>query len=642
MQQEGHKLDFLYGQSQVDPVIHEQKEANIIQAIENEMKERPGYIEAAEILADFHLAKSANEKETKKDEIVRRAIRQFFKDPKALENMHDHWNVMGVLNGKSAEDLDDLESRIQKLLVDVIQKEKLGMGGGEKDVALMARWLELYVQNEQCSGKVEKFFSAFFDGVKSPATYITRLHTIAEALLDIRDKQVTDKGISLLAGETPIVNKDPKDLGLYAYCLYDVENDNNVRKALDVDAVFNYLCNQCAAEKKKVFLGAVGKTLDKQLKDDGSAISQLVKRCVEDPVKQEKMDALHKMNDTQDENGTIRYEILGEGKTHFTYPLDLIADPEKMSRLRRKLNRRQSETMYLGGRRRVNAYVPDVAETVVEFDDDDDINKEVRSWFDADVADDKRNIFVDSIFDTVGMLFSEMGDEQRKELFDKLLILKHDLKDNLKRLVSPAGDCIIIKDEYLNKLGISQIIIKPTTSFLELDVNIVVGNFSCHLHLDNDFSLRNTKSHRPLEVSIDSYLKVAGIVLPHVRSLLCGDTRSASKKTGGGNIEQGGGKGSAIYQRRPHIRKLPPGSGYTLEQMAFVFREYGIDLEKYNRERKLTRDTGQFTFVSEVDEMSTSWSGGVGTGANIPPVETEIKGGGKLLSDVLRDNAEIS
>jgi len=227
------------------------------------------------------------------------------------------------------------------------------------------------------------------------------------------------------------------------------------------------------------------------------------------------------------------------------------------------------------------------------------------------------------MFETFSNTLDIWGNEKLKKLEERISKLKQDIRSNLKYLVNPRGDKIIVEDAVLNKAGLKSVTFKRTDGggYFDLDVDVEVGRFTISCQLKNDdmhsFALFSKRNGRGISISRRTEAIISEIVLSQLRSLLC---ENIPVRAGDGNIDPQKEHGK-IKTRRAHFRKLPAGSGYTEAQRKKVLAETDdeIDLAQVNTQLQLDPDDGQKTFVTEGVWETLDSSGNI-----LPPLERSV------------------
>lgn len=138
------------------------------------------------------------------------------------------------------------------------------------------------------------------------------------------------------------------------------------------------------------------------------------------------------------------------------------------------------------------------------------------------------------------------------------------------------------------------------------EITLRMGNYSLHLRLNQFQQLLDSEGH-PLDIPEESRIWWETIILAPIKELVC-PTREDGVLISGTEdlsprdaVEQTKKK---LFALVGHLRRLPPGKGYTLEQAVesqkILYPLPGIerlDLEQLNKELGFTKQDGQYTYV---------------------------------------------
>ena len=235
------------------------------------------------------------------------------------------------------------------------------------------------------------------------------------------------------------------------------------------------------------------------------------------------------------------------------------------------------------------------------------------------------------MFETFSNTLDIWGDEKLKKLEKRVSELKQEIRSDLKYLVNPRGDKVIIEDNVLNKAGLKSVTFKRTNGggYFDLDVDVEVGRFTISCQLKNDdmhsFALFSRRNGKGMSISRRTEAIISEIVLSQLRVLLCENVPLRGTDTD----SEGGVEHTRPKTRRAHFRKLPSGSGFTESQRQKVLFETDndIDLALVNAQLQLGPEDGQKTFVTE-----GVWETLDASGNDLPPLERSVANGSKIAA----------
>ncbi len=535
----------------------------------------------------------------------------------------------------------------------------------ERDLQTMDRWLELYANNNY-RDRIGKLIGLSVTKAKTSRNYISRLYVLAYGVVRTSDPEIIKAGLTFLAREEENLPGDLTDIDRYIAATLEPDNDVTKMSfdtdAVFTAFASRYLPEGIRRFKEKSAdlsdrLLKSGNVLDTRLHTgrlmQEVATAQLEGR-IEDPRIQ-KIIALMKFNDQiggvviagrSDENDPSRFDfstveeaptpsgrvnVVGSEEdfenfipagattrqreiaikelrkkllTMEEYPIILVTQESEMTNLRRDFSSRMAavRTAENGAVYRA-VYLPRQGESNLQIPSNLEQRRKIaqRGFNDEKAAN--KVIREDTIFELMALLFPNVTAEKRTNLVSRIVELKRQLREDIRQLISPRGDHIEIEDELLSReLGITSITFKPTTSVVDLDIIIRIGNVDCMLHIDDQCNLKRAetdpkKINRPLRVVPDTHLLIQELVYSHLQAILCKETVSVGSST-----ERGSGLEEKVVSRRAHLRRLPVGQRCS-EQQIRLASEF-CDLLAFNRSRGLTgetEETRQFTFVKAVE-----------------------------------------
>lgn len=213
------------------------------------------------------------------------------------------------------------------------------------------------------------------------------------------------------------------------------------------------------------------------------------------------------------------------------------------------------------------------------------------------------------------------SDYQKKLLRSVNAQIKENLQTNFKRPLSPRGNEIRITDKELKSLGYSHLIFRNGKNIKGLthtdtEVTIFLGNYKMRFILDENYSLLEPTTRKPLSKSMPNVneereLMMETWVLGHLEELLCTeDTEFTEKNYPTSEVKRDFERG--YTSRVGHLRRLPKENWKpSAEQIFLAMEENGWDLIKINKNR-ITNGQNPVTYVRRTE---------VKEGTNKPPVK---------------------
>lgn len=581
-------MGYLDGATTVPEPEHKRREKNLELAFDEAAEERPGFFEANRIIDIYE----QTDLESERKQACKVILAKCYSEPRALENIYDQFEVLKQF--KKTEDgrevdarlIEDIKQDIERYRGEIVTKEQF-----KPTVDVYSRWLELYVNSEAYRQRVSELMRSSFEGAKGILPHMENLHRLAHGALRNADEASILTAIKILTYRTSALPPERKFIDRYTASIIS-PNDEVFKRGIDVDTFVHFFGARFDPESmrqlEETHTAFVREVIPGGRPDMSSLYVQYAALAKGDTPEGEKVRKLVRFHDSLN---------IDRGLSEFrdfepVYPFNLFTRDEHMTDMRRLLNRHLAQRLAVEtGERVLVLYHPGSGEAANKFPPEADVGETVRRWF-REAGPETTT--ADCATETLSFMFPPIQDNKRGEIVQRLFQLKGDLRSHLRYLVNPRGDKLIIEDRLLNEAGIQTMTFRPRSSFLDLEVDIEAGNVVCRCALDSYYTLHNASTGRPLNISTDASLVVSELVLSQLHELLCGE-RAGRFRAGG----EGKGKEVKQVTRRPHVRKLPSGRGFTQEQYAFARSEYGIDLIRFNADLGLGKKDGQYTFVRE-------------------------------------------
>jgi len=560
------------------------RQEDIEMALQDIAERRPGYLELQELVS----AEFGGYTQAEKRDLYTSLALRFFTEPKLLELISSEIEIKHE---------NEIDEKVKKCLIKILEKLKKTIHEGcvkgdlKIDIhnkTVLASWVDAMSERGNIPILVFEAWKDLWKNGKDVAKFVDYYYVLADIALDTSDLHVLKFILSLSQGFLNNLSDTEKFLLRDKILTGQVVIDDvkTLQKMIDADAVFSYIMNKFTshgntyvAEANENFNTAVSDgtfknsifyALLKDVRDDNSPSGE---------QRRNKMNAIFLSNAEQPDVDLTKF------------PFNLMFDQDRITSLRRRLNEYMVEKEGQGVRR---IFVPKKGEYVRGFSSNfDERPDEVTNL----LEDNKeKDCYVGRIFETLAVQFSDLNDEERVEIQKFVGVLKNKLMHEARYLVSPRGDKIIIEDETLrNTYGIETITFIPDTSVVDLKIAVQYRDgLTCWCRLDTKFTLRDfAQKENQLDVSVDASLEWHAIILQCLSEILHKEKTQTKK-----SVYETDAK-TEVVTRRPHLRKLPAGKGFTPQQALFAFENYGIDLARFNQQRNLGKENGQFTFVSE-------------------------------------------
>jgi len=602
-----------------DPQSVEEKtsmrEEDIIAYLEEMASQKPGYLETHEVIGVFEHTNNKRERAQALGDLAKRV----FEEPHMMEGFSTELERQAIFaqereDGKLRSLADLIEGGVDKTILEGARTGELRFGPDNK--AVLKRWIEIMINSDELGGKLFEYWKKTVLSTNDLEAFADSQYVLAQIALESADIEEIGLVMNMYLGSisgsfTENEQLRLRDKNLAAW--FDVSNDETLKKMLDVDAAFSILTKIYAPISATQVAEGLDERLGAKIQSGeykGSLYMQSIAEFKKDPVLKEKLRLRAQLNETvtgRDDGASAGTQGSGVAEDRSGYPYNLMFDPEEITPLREQVND-YLQTLDPNARRMIS---PGVGECVISLPRNAAARPEfIKGLFEGHEG---KEFSHSKIFETLAAQFPNMDSEKSSQMLDAVSNTKERLQYDARYLVSPRGDEMVVADPHLKETyGISKIAFIPDASVVDLKVRVTYRDgITCWCRLDGDYVLRDMDSRNDLSVSPGASLIWRDIILSHLEQVLCNKEVSS-----GGSAENESGE-LDINVRRPHMRKLGSGRGFTLQQGMVAMKDYGVDLHTYNRSRGLDREQGQFTFVRE---------GGMNfdEAKKLPPVITEV------------------
>ena len=173
----------------------------------------------------------------KRKEFKSKKIHYFINNPKELTAYFD---TLRILSENWKERHDEIEDYTKALLEDM---EKY-IDVGTLPPKAFEEWLSLMTKSEVYRPIAERVIAGLFEKARSPQALMNILYNLTEAILISSDQEVLRKGLEILVLQASFLKDLPKHYLNYMKAFLTLNNDELLRRTMEVDFATFYLASR--------------------------------------------------------------------------------------------------------------------------------------------------------------------------------------------------------------------------------------------------------------------------------------------------------------------------------------------------------------------------------------------------------------
>ncbi len=528
----------------------------------------------------------------KNSEEVHKEIRQFTKrlatEPEKLEGLFAAFDMLDPLPGYAK------ILRYKEKIIDGLKKINF------KELpplspAAIEKWLSYYAEDTVFKNIAKNFLKEFICSNKDSRAITNFLYDLLLTGIKSGNQKIEKLASQIICNDVSgILKADSKEFLIMALSVWTPNDDETLKKAIDLDTARDYYIYLKYPELKQRYFDGL-----KQSREKEEYVVEFQKIQAQwDKTKMRKLSQLMRTGAKDTTDMTV------EDMTVDDYPNNVIfQNPTELRKLIGKLytqesNRDNTEEQY------INIILPNFQGA---SDNNSDIIDIIKRALNKEKKDAKIEIDED-YWESLAYLHPGNIDVKKLErLGQENKLLVQEIQDDTRYLLSPRGDLLEISDDDLKNLGFKTILYEmDPKNKRDTNVTIQIGNFKFKLLLDEFFTFKRVETKDGLLLPPDGeFLK--HVILSHLREIRCSEKLNEAEENKGAES----GSRSAFYSRRAHRRKLPIGQSPSAEQIQRTWDHYHINITRINQEAQMKGDQQQVTFVFEVKNIATSGIGPV-------------------------------
>lgn len=558
----------------------------------------------ANMLADFNKAKS-----NQATNILSKISCEFVQDPQKMTEVFDALHLLEEVEGYHSKNLEDkLLERMEKIgasptiTPEVIEK-LLEISSGSN---LYGRLADNIIKNTiaRCADK---------------ASVVNFMYNLSLAGLSSGNENVLKRTAEILSFKSDMLDSTSKQGMAFVLANFDPSDEVSLKKTLEIDAVLDWQTNKKFPE----ILIFKKKTIEElmETKDFKKILPEVIKK---DPGKCKKLFAFY---DHYSDSGPGISKINGEViRNNYDFPYNLIMnDPGPLREWQNKrvifdLSTENGSEKYFNlhvpGHEGVSEIYGDLALSIAEM---------IKN---ADKS--QGELTKEKYWQTLSMMAPEeiRSDNVLVELNKINEIMREEIKNNSRMLLSPRGDEIEITDDLLKDYGFKSILYEMNPGDKrETVATINVSGLKYKILLDKYLTIREFESRQNMNLPNESVF-IKNVILSHLRELRCSE-KVFEAGEGETSIKYNETARRAFTSRRAHRRILPAGHNPTKHQIASIMEAYGIDIIRMNKEREPVGEKRKATYVFEVENAAIGGK---------KPVKSYTPEATSKLKEILKNN----
>lgn len=498
------------------------------------------------------------------------------------ERFEEYIDTLRVLEERWEEKKGEV-SDFTRLFLDNLERYVREKGSYTSET--LKKWIDLSARSSVYKEAAEKILRALYERAKEPKQTIDFLYEFTQAILESEDKEVFERGLEILSFTTDVFKQESRGEMDFLKATFS-EDDEIVRKQQEVDAVIWYFGERYKPEEYKNYVDSIRELskreeylrfIDERIRKDSERVKTMISFIERGGGGRGFASISHKQRDRWPhklffQQGEVR-RLFNERVSMENEEMISISLPEKGS------------MMFKGE--------VGVIQTILE-----ELRKEPKG---GDILQERS--YVKSLF----YLSPELSKELQQVLADDAVLLRKEIQDERRHLISPRGDKMIIVSPELQAFGFKSILFEQGKPKTRLKATVEVENYKFVLEINKDLGFEESGTGKSFFVSFGRRAFFEEVLLNHLKELQCAERKERRIELG--EEEVLGGTADAIERekeftsRRAHLRKLPQGKSYTQSQFHFALADADINLERLNREKGLTKEEGQITFIKAVEEV---------------------------------------
>jgi hypothetical protein len=569
----------------------------------NLLQDRPGYVAVNEALLDFE---SLNSKQ--KERYARQYVRRWYDDPELFRG------TMYELQRRADQKDDRSKARVQQHFSESITKELQKIGrleaidsSRETHIAAIQSWLDAYMNSDGLRESAGALLRSFFtqpyteEGVKQ---LIQNLHGMVTVLYDdATSNEVRQELLRIFSFQTDILPSNRPYAELFLAGGVSTDMPTALRYA-DLDIAITSAFERHAPD----LLTAYEK-----------GMNSVIESPTEIPLLRSMIEKLHD-TDSPEAKVIIEFqELIGRVRREQSVPSDIenkltrnpiyrtISDPKRITALRKNFLKLLATYGTEASDHDVRVvYVPGVGISPQSIKRGTEVNKEYlrRQYASAETESVDDTLALETLARAIGVDRIQTDKEYRDAVMGHVTEMKRVMKYEARCLVTPRGDTIRIPEnsDFYAAYGVSQITFQPDTSVTDLVVSVRVGNIDTRLRLTDQFQIRNV-DNKPISLAQAEMVALERVICTTLKEIVTATGSSGDMVGKKSETVSTTSETPTLQVRRPHMRKLQTGHTYSLAQAALAERDYGVDLVRYNSDRRSAPEDPYFTFVTAASIM---------------------------------------
>ncbi|KKU48363.1 hypothetical protein A3E96_02505 [Candidatus Uhrbacteria bacterium RIFCSPHIGHO2_12_FULL_46_13] len=523
--------------------------------------------------------------------VQRERFQELLRNPTMLENYFD---MARILEERWQERRGDL-ARYQAVFLDNMDRTDFyshEVAKQHKDAPTytpktLGAWLRLCVKSNVFRSAAEKIMRGLYTAnTRDPESAVDFIYAFTEAILEADDQETFMQGLRQLCGDTDVFPSGSLGEKNMLRASVTTDNDPLLERFMAVDAVMSEFGRRYLPDAYTAMQARNKKLAGDPKKKDGFLVTTVERGLKKDPGKLRSLIGLYE-----------RPEGLNEisAKDFKRWPFTLTTGG---GRVRTLFN----ERIAAENERFVSLSLPNTGK-ILYRDHPSEVLREIisRDLRQSPVAGEEV-LSVPEQLTSLYYLAPDLDRDQVRLLVDANDVLRHELFEQRVHSVSPRGDKMLVVDPELQALGVRSIVFALGDPRTRITVTVEAFNYYFVFALNEDTDFEVVGARQPLPGSFERRAFLEHMVLSHLKELQCTDrvVAGVSVNAHSGNLE----RQQEFTDRRGHLRKLPPGQGYSETQRRLALDEQGWDIVRINAELSLTKTQGMKTYVGIIDQVA--------------------------------------